>query len=111
MALGPVRAEQPCVLYLWVACGFTNAPSTSSAQANKDEIKARIAQIKKELAETDSGENALVQETWAGVPGAAVHWPGWQPILQVQGKCCDTSMLTLRSQLSSSAPQCMTPRS
>lgn len=25
-------------------------------QANKDEIKARIAQIKKELAETDSGE-------------------------------------------------------
>lgn len=25
-------------------------------QANKDEIKARVTQIKKELAETDSGE-------------------------------------------------------
>lgn len=36
-----------------------------SAQANKDEIKARIAQIKKELAETDSGERARRHLGWA----------------------------------------------
>lgn len=34
----------------------TPLPTTfTPAQANKDEIKARIAQIKKELSETDSG--------------------------------------------------------
>lgn len=51
--------ESTTLEQLGVARKLTIANSSTTLiadQANKDEIKARIAQIKKELAETDSGE-------------------------------------------------------